>query len=65
MISAEVKIYSYIQNIIMRVITIVAILALALAVNGQASVQHLMNGAASTCVYDGIKYELYFLPYAV
>jgi len=43
----------------MKVIALLAVLALIASVNTMVTTTHEMYGAASKCVYDGIKFELY------
>ena len=42
----------------MKVLALVAIIALISVANGWISTTHDIHGAASKCIYDGIKYEL-------
>ena len=42
----------------MKAITLVTILALVLAANAWTNTGHEINGAASKCIFNGIKYEL-------
>ena len=42
----------------MKLIALLTVLALVLAANAKTTTSHMMYGAASKCVYDGIKYEL-------
>jgi hypothetical protein len=42
----------------MKVIALLAVLSLVIAANSMTTAAHQMYGAASHCVYNGIKYEL-------
>ena len=42
----------------MKVITLLTVLAILSVANGWISTTHDIHGAASKCIFNGIKYEL-------
>ena len=49
---------------IMKAIVLVTLFACIFAANGWIAATHDIHGAASKCIFNGIKYELYLFPYS-